>query len=151
MSGQFNQTIYDRTTGNNPWAVGLGLQTFFNNNTRFKPTIELTGDIYLKDDKILRLNDDGTIPITDNDVSSMINLFVGFAFLPTKNTYLSFVAGPSFINGKTLLGLKSSFGFYLSTTQRWTTKISYINIFNRGETIKEDFGSISLSIGLRLF
>lgn len=145
---QYNKTIYDRTLGNNPWGVGLGLQTFFNNKTKFKPTIELTGNRYLEDDKVFRTNPDGT---EINDVRGMVNLFVGASFNPTKNIYLSFVAGPSFINGQTLLGIKPSFGFYFSKSQKWTGKISYINIFNRDKATKEDFGSLSLAIGHKLF
>ena len=148
---EYNKTIYDRTRGNNPWGVGLGLQTFFNNKTRFKPTIELTGDIYLEDDKVLRLNPDGSIPINYNEVQGMVNLFVGTCFNPTRNIYLSFLAGPSFISGQTMLGIKPSFGFYFSKSQKWTGKISYINIFNRDKTTKEDFGSLSLAVGLKLF
>ena len=145
---QYNKTIYDRTSGNNPWGVGLGLQTFFNNKTKFKPTIELTGDIYLEDDKVLRLDPDGTIPTTSNDVRGMVNLFFGSSFHPTQNIYLSLVAGPSFISGQVLLGIKPSFGFYFSKNQRWTGKLSYINVFNRDKITKEDFGSVSLAIGI---
>lgn len=148
---QYNNTLYDITKGNNSWGVGLGLQTFFNNRTKFKPTIELTGDIYLEDDKVLRLNADGTVPANYNDVRGMVNLFVGTSFNPTKNMYLSFVAGPSFISGQTMLGIKPSIGFYFSKSQKWTGKISYINIFNRDKITKEDFGSLSLAIGLKLF
>jgi len=72
-------------------------------------------------------------------------------FHPTQNIYLSLVGGPSFISGKTLLGIKPSFGFYFSKTQRWTEKVSYINVFNRTNVSKEDFGSLSFAIGLKLF
>ena len=145
---QFSTTLYDVTKGNNPWGVGLGLQTFLNNKTKFKPTIELTGDIYLEDDKVLRTNSIGT-PL--NDVRSMVNLFIGTSFNPTKNIYLSVVVGPSFISGQILLGIKPSLGFYFTKSQRWTGKVSYINIFNRDKTTKEDLGSLSLAVGLKLF
>ena len=148
---QYNKTLYDRTIGNNPWGVGFGLQTFFNNKTNFKPTIELTGDIYLEDNKVLRLNPDGSTPTNYNDVRGMINLFIGTSFNPIRSVYLSFVAGPSFISGQTMLGIKPSFGFYFSKTQKWTGKISYINIFDREKTTKEDFGSVSLGLGIILF
>ena len=145
---QFNKTVYDVTQGNNPWGIGLGLQTFFNNKTKFTPTIELTGDIYLADDDVFRMHTDGTEII---DVPGMVNLFVGTSFEPAKNVYLSFVAGPSFINGQTLLGIKPSLGFYFSAAKRWTGKVSYINIFNRDKATGEDFGSVSLAVGLKLF
>ncbi|WP_152270732.1 hypothetical protein [Agriterribacter humi] len=148
---QYNSTLYDYTKGNNPWGIGLGLQTFFNNKTKFKPTLELTGDVYLEDDKVLRSNPDGSFPENSNDVGGMVNLFVGSSFHPNQGIYLSFVAGPSFISGQTLFGIKPSFGFYFSKKQRWTGKVSYINVFNRTKIINEDFGSLSLAIGLKLF
>ena len=148
---EYNKTIYDRTSGNNPWGIGLGLQTFFSNKTKFKPAVELTGDIYLADDKVLRLNNDGTIPVQYNDVRGMINLFAGFAFYPVPNIYISFAGGPAFINGQTLLGVKPSFGFHFSKSKKWTGKISFINIFNRDKRAKEDFGSIGFAIGVKLF
>jgi len=148
---EYNNTLYDYTSGNNPWGVGLGLQAFLNNKTKFTPTIELTRYIYLEDNKVLRLNPDGSTPQNDEAVSAMVNLFVGSSFQPTKSIYISFVAGPSFISGQTFLGIKPSFGFYFSKTQRWTGKVSYINVFNRTKIANADFGSLSLAIGLKLF
>lgn len=147
----YNNTLYDYTIGNNPWGAGLGIQAFLNNKTKFKPTIELAADKYLEDDKVFRLNPDGSTPKDDNAVHGVVNLFIGSSFHPTQSIYISFLAGPSFISGQTFLGLKPSFGFYFSKTQRWTGKISYINVFNRAEVAKEDFGSLSVSIGLKLF
>ena len=48
LQAQYNKTICDRTKGNNPWSAGLGLQAFLGGNSKFKPTAELTADIYLK-------------------------------------------------------------------------------------------------------
>ncbi len=148
---QYNSTLYDYTKGNNPWGIGLGLEAFYNNKTKFKPTIELTGDIYLEDDKVFRSNPDGIIPNKDNSVSSMVNLFAGSSFHPAKGIFMSLVGGPSFISGQTLFGIKPSFGFYFSKNKRWVGKVSYINIFNRTKAINEDFGSLSLAIGVKLF
>jgi hypothetical protein len=151
LLADYNNTLYDYTIGNNPWGAGLGLQSFFNNKTKFKPTIELTGDIYLEDNKVLKLNPDGSIPQNDNTIGGMVNLFAGSSFHPAQNIYVSFIAGPSFISGQTLLGIKPSFGFYFSKTQKWTGKVSYINVFNRTKIANQDFGSLSLAIGLKLF
>ena len=145
---QYNNTIKDVTLGNNPWGMGLGVQSFLNNKTKFKPTIELTGDIYLADDKVFRTDSTGT-PF--NEVGGMTNLFIGSSFHPTKNIYGSFVAGPSLLGGQTLFGIKPTFGFFFSNKQRITGKLSYINIFNRGEIIKEDFTSWSIALGVKLF
>ena len=151
LLAQYNKTLYDYTIGNNPWGIGLGLQTFFNNKTKFKPILELTGDIYLEDNKVLRLNPGEGIPKNDNTVRAMVNLFAGSSFYLTQNIYLSFVTGPSFISEQAFIGIKPSFGFYFSKTHRWTGKISYINVFNRTKVGNEDFGSLSLAIGLKLF
>ncbi len=148
LSVQYNKTIYDKTIGNNPWGTGIGLQTIINNKTKFKPTIEVTADIYLEDDKVFRTNPDET---EIGDVRGMVNLFAGTSFHPAQTIYLSFIAGPSFIGGQILLGVKPSLGFYFSKSQKWAGKISYINIFNRHKTTNGDFGSLSLGIALKLF
>ena len=150
LSAQYNHTLYDYTLGNNPWGVGLGFQILFNNNTKFKPTMEFTDDTYLQDDKVNRLYPDDSLKGPER-VNGMVNLFAGLSYHPTQELYLSFTAGPSFISGQTLFGIKPSLGFYFSKTQRWTAKVSYINIFNRTKIVNEDFGSLSIAIGLRLF
>jgi hypothetical protein len=148
LSVQYSKTIADRTIGNNPWAAGLGLQTYFHLRSKFKPTIEVTGDIYLMDDKVFRTNPDGS-PI--NDVRGMVNLFAGASYHPIKSIYFSLVAGPSFISGQTLVGVKPSVGFYFPRSKRWTAKLSFINIFNRDKTNKKDFSTASIAFGFKLF
>jgi hypothetical protein len=145
---QYNKTIYDRTLWNNPWAMGLGFQAFLNTKSKFKPTIECTADAYLEHVDILYLSPEGK-PI--DGIDGMVNLFAGVSYHPVKIVYLSFVAGPSFINGRTLLGIKPSLGFYFSKNQRVTGKLSFINIFHREETSNQDFGSISVALGIKLF
>jgi hypothetical protein len=147
LEGEYNQTISDVTKGNNPWGMGLGLQMFFRETSMFKPTVELTADAYLMDDKVYRMYLDGT-PV--GTVGGMINVFAGASVHPIRNAYLSFLAGPSFVGGQTLLGLKPSLGFYLSSNQKVTAKISYINILKREERAKQNFTSLTLSLGVRL-
>jgi len=148
LSTQFNSTLYDVTKGNNPWAVGLGLQAFLNISKKFKPSIELTGDAYLVNDKVLRFDSTGH---ELNSIDGMVNLFAGFSFNPIKPVYVSVLGGPSFLGGQTRFGIKPSVGFYFPRSQKWTAKLSYINIFNRGLSTKHDFGSLSLAVGYRLF
>jgi hypothetical protein len=147
LQGQYNKTIHDRAVGNNPWAMGLGFQLLVNSRSKFKPTIELTADAYLEDDKVMRLNNDAPV----DDIGGMVNLFAGATYQPTKTVYVSLVAGPGFISGHTLFGIKPSVGFYFSQKQRCTGKLSYINLFNRDKLTKEDFGSISVSLAVKLF
>jgi hypothetical protein len=148
LSAEYNMTLYDRTVPNNPWAMGLGFQTFFNNNQKVKATFDFTADAYLEDDKVLRLNGDST-PIAD--VGGMINLLAGISYQPAKMVYLSFVAGPSFVSERILLAVKPSLGFYFTPAQKSTFKIYFINVFNRDRTTKQDFGSIGFSLGVKIF
>ena len=148
LSVQYNKTIYDITYGNNPSGIGLGLETVLNTKTKFKPVIEITGDIYLEDDKVFRMTTTGE---EFESIGSMINLFAGSVFNPNKNSFISLMAGPSFINGNTSLGIKPSFGFYFSKKQLWKAKFSYINIFNRDKQTKKDFGTLSFAIAFKLF
>ena len=148
LLGQYNKTITDATLGNNPSGIGVGLETFFNTKTKFKTTIELTANVYLEDDKVLRTD---ATRATIDDVRNMITLFVGESYDLAENIYVSVVAVPAFINTTALLGIKPSIGFYFSKNRRWTGKLSYINIFNRNKTTKEDFDSVSFAIGLKLF
>jgi len=146
---QYNKTIYDETLGNNPWGAGLGLQAFFNNKTKFRPTIDVTVDGYLEDDKLMHLTEDN-IPIHD-DLGSVVNIFLGSSYQLTRGTYLSFSTGPSFSNGRTLPGIKPAFGFYFLNKQRMTGKFSFTHIFNREELTKADFGTLNLSLGIKIF
>lgn len=148
LQTQFNATVYDRTAGNNPWGIGLGTSFFLDVRTKFKPTVEFTADTYLADDKVGRVNQDGTYT---EDLGSMVNLFGGASYSLNPKTFLSFTIGPGFMNGHTYFGIKPSFNFYFSGKKRWAVKISYINIFNRDRQTKNDFGTISFGIGVRVF
>jgi hypothetical protein len=148
LSTQFNTTLYDVTKGNNPWAVGLGLQAFLNTGTKFKPTIELTGDAYLMNDKVARFDSTGH---KINSIEGMVNLFAGASYNPTKRFYFSLTGGPSFLGGQTRLGIKPTVGFYFHKSLKWVAKVSYINIFDRDKTTKKDFGSLSFAIAFKLF
>ena len=149
LSLQYNKTLYDVSFGNNPSGIGLGLETFFKTKSKFKPVIDITTHVYLEDDKVLRMDGYGQEIL---DVEAMINIFAGVSFHPTERAFLSFLAGPSFING-TSFGIKSSMGFYFDQRQKIMGKISFINIFNRNtETqFRADFGTISFAIGFKLF
>jgi hypothetical protein len=145
---QYSKTMYDITLGNNPSGVGIGVQTFLNNKTKFKPTIEVTSKVYLENDKVLRITS-ADKPIAD--VRGMTNVFIGSSFQPAENMYVSFLGGTSFINGQTFLGIKPSVGFYFSKNQKLSGKVSFVNIFNRDKTTKNDFGSLVFALGLKLF
>lgn len=146
----YSRTLYDYTYGNNPWGIGLGFAATGKTNSKIQPLIELTADAYLEDDKVLRSNPDGSLPGTDNTVSSTLNVFAGTSIYLSKKAYVSLTAGPSFISGQTLLGVKPSIGYNFSASGCWTAKMSYTNIFNR-TVAKEDFGTLAVSLGIKLF
>jgi hypothetical protein len=145
---QYNKTLKDLSKENNPWSLGIGFQLLVNNKTKFKPAIEVTGDLYLEDDKVLRTDASGT-PL--NDLGEMVNLFVGTIFIPAKNIYVSFMLGPSFLGGETHFGIKPSVGFFFPKNRQWTAKLSYIDIFNRDKESGQDFTSVSIAVGVKLF
>ncbi len=148
LSGQYNKTLQDITKGNNPWGLGLGVQCYFNPTQKWKPFIDVTADAYLENDKIYITNADGS---EIRDVRGMVNILGGVAYRPAKKIFGSLAAGPGFVSEKVLLGVKPSLGFFFSENQKWTGRISYIHLFNRDTRSKEDFGSISFSMGCRIF
>lgn len=81
----------------------------------------------------------------------MVNLFGGLSFQPVSCFYFSLLGGPSFISGQPYPGIKPSIGWHFSKNQRWTGKVSFINVFDRTKMVNEDFGSLSLAIGRKLF
>lgn len=148
LQGQYNHTLSDVTKGNNPWGMGLGLQMFFQQASILRPTVDLTADAYLMDDKVYRAYSDGTAIGT---VGGMVNIFAGASVHPIRNAYFSFVAGPSFVGTQTLLGLKPSLGFYFSNNQKLSAKISYMNVLKREVRAKQNFTSISFTLGVKLY
>jgi hypothetical protein len=104
---QYNKTIQDQTMGNNPWGIGIGFQAFLNNRVKFTPTLELTADIYLADDKVLRINDSVGPGPGYKTVRSMSNLFIGYSFHPTPRFLPGIFRGPSFVTGVALLRNKT--------------------------------------------
>ena len=147
LEPEFSKTIMDRTKQNNLWGIGIGLQTIFTNKTKFSPTFNIIDDFIFLDDKVFRTNSDGS---EMKSIQNVLKIFVGTNFNPTENFYLSFSVGPSFINGQTLLGINPSIGFFFPKTKRWTSRLSYTNIFNRNSGQNENYSSVCFSVGLRV-
>ena len=55
----YNTTLYDRTLGNNPSSVGIGVQTMLNTKSIFSPLIEINAQGALEDDDVFRLTKNG--------------------------------------------------------------------------------------------
>jgi len=147
LSPQYTHTISDITLGNNPWGMGIGLQAFLNNKSALNLALEITEDLYLEDDKVLRYSTSSGKPL--ESIDHVTNIFGGVSFRPIRQLSLSFNAGPSFVNGETLLGIKPSLNVYFPKNERWMARFSYIEIYNREEG--QNFTSYSLSLGIRIF
>lgn len=148
LTGQFNKTIYDETIGLNPWGAGLGLRLQFNSNSKLNALVEITADAYVASDKVAVIGADGK---SIDEVSGMLNFFAGVSYRPANNFFVSIAAGPSLVSHQTLFGIKPSVGTYLSKNKRWMGTFSYINVLNRYKAAGQDFGSLSLGIGVKLF
>lgn len=149
LQAQFTGTVYDYTRQNNPWAIGLGLQTFLNTKSNFKLVLDITGDAYFANDKVLRLNP-GDVLMAE-PISGVVSILVGASYHPSENIYFSYLSGASFINGNTHFAIKPSIGYYFSTNKKWMSRLSFTNVFRRHKESGDDFGSISLSVGMKLF
>jgi hypothetical protein len=148
IEGQYFNTIYDKTLGNNPWGIGIGIQTFLNNNSLIHPVIEISAVTYLENDKVLRLNPNGS---EIENINSMVTLFAGAGIHSGQLINFSILTGPAVINSSIYLGVKPAICVNLSKKQKTIATISYINVFNRIKNLNSDFGSISVSLGLKLF
>lgn len=145
LEGDYDKTISDATLGNNPWSLGLGVLVCYKTKTTLKPTIELTGDLYLEDDKIQRYSTNGQALTRVNGIASCL---AGTSFQLTRNFSLQFLLGPSLINGAALITIKPSASYYFASNHRWAVKVSYLNVLNREN---QSFSSVGLSVCLRLF
>jgi hypothetical protein len=82
------------------------------------------------------------------EVWSMINR----GCLPSLPNRLPVIGGwPQLCKRTNDAGREAFGGLLFSPKQRWTGRLSYINVFNRGNIIQEDFGSLSFSLVVRLF
>ncbi len=148
LQTQYSKTLYDRTLRNNPSAIGFGLESFYQNKSKLKPTASISFNLRLAGDKALRFGAD-SMPI--DAVETAFNIRIGESYFFSKRNYMAFAAGPSFINGKMLFGLKTSLGYFFSANQKWVVALSYGNIFDRYIPTKNDYGTIDLSFGLKIY
>jgi hypothetical protein len=148
IQGQVSHTLYDQTRGNNPWGLGLGFQAFWPEGSKWRLTMDFTGDLYPGGDKVLRLNPDDS---PREDIGAVANLFGGVSFHPNDRIFLSLVAGESMIRNQLYFGIKPSLSYFFSDNQNWFGKLSFTNIFDRGSNRRDDFGSLSISVSVRLF
>lgn len=148
LNGQFSATTYSNAEDNSSIGAGFGIQTFINTQSKFKPLADITVDALFNSSKVLALANEGK-EMSDGTV---VNFFVGGSYHPNQSIYLSIAGGPSLLNGDRIIaGLKGSFGFYFSKTQRWVGKVSAIHLFNQEPLTNGSLGIVSIGIGVRLF
>lgn len=157
LQGHYNKTHSDITLGNNPSGFGLGAQVVYPQSAKFRLTGEVIMSTYLLDDKVER-----SYAYDDYDnweqiptVNGMTNVFVGGSYYPINAISISVMSGLSSMivdNGlQNRFGIEPAINFHFPKTQRWTASVSYLNVFDRDPVTKADFGSISCSIGIRLY
>jgi hypothetical protein len=146
LAGQFSTTTYTDALDNSSMGPGFGVQTFINTKSKFKPIVDLTADLLMNESKVYVLANEGK----EMSDGTMVNFFVGGSYHPNQSIFLSIAGGPSLFNGRAIAGLKGSFGFYFSKTQRWIGKVSAIHLFNQEPLTNGALGVVSFGIGLRL-
>jgi hypothetical protein len=145
---QYTHTLKDVTKGNNPWGMGTGLQIFFNINQWFRPAVDLTSDLYLENDKTLRVAANGE---HFEQVTTISKILAGPSLQLGTYANVGFVAGAAFVNREALLAIKPSLTIFPTKRQTVFFKGSHITVFNRGNVIKENFVSWSVGVGLKVF
>jgi hypothetical protein len=142
-----NATQYDRTLSNNAGGFGIGLQTFINIKSKFRPGIEFNSDAF-GGTKELYLTPDGK-PIYAKSVTG--NILIGSSYPITKRFYINVAGGPSFFNSQVHFTVKPAIGFYFPASQLLVAKISHTHVFQRDAISNESFGFLNFAIGIKLF
>jgi hypothetical protein len=144
---QFTKTTKDITLGNNPWGIGVGAEAFMNVSKVFKPVMEITGDLYLEDDKVGRMSNDVMIP----DVFAISKILGGISLQGGKYVNVAMVAGPAFLNKEVRWAVKPSVHLFLGDRERVFLKFALIRVYNRVKNFPDEFDSYSVGIGLKFY
>lgn len=156
IMGQYNKPYFEWGLRNNPSGIGLGAETFFMINKKFQPTIDLSGNVFIK--KAIVYQPSGSTEKSP-DIRSNISLLAGASIHPFRQLYFSLVAGPTLINQTMYLSSKPSIGFYFDKNRKWITKISGMIIYRYipvkpvidGAPNKESISYLQVSVGHKLF
>lgn len=141
-----NITQYDFTKRNNRSGIGLGLQVFANIKSKFRPSIELNGDM-LSGTKEMRIINGKPVEYKNNTS----NLLIGSSWHFSKEFYINAAAGPSFLNSKTHFTVKPALGVYFPSSRLFVVKMSLTHVFYKDEFTNEDFGVMNFGLGIKLF
>lgn len=145
---QYTRTLEDITKGNNPWGIGGGFQLHWRPTKFIQAVGEVSGDLYLEDDKVGRSGPGGQLL---PEVGSISKLLIGPALRISPCVNAAVTCGPSFTGGRAYFTLKPALHLFLNKRQSAFAKAAYIHVNNRGSTIREDFISYSIAIGVKAF
>jgi hypothetical protein len=145
---QYTRTIDDLARGNNPWGVGAGLKVFLNTTKWFRPSLDLSGDLYLYGNKALLTGPGGERLPT---VTSVSRLLAGPSLEAAKHFNAGIMVGPTFVNADVLFTIKPYVLIFMNSQQNAFLKVAYLHVYNRGWVIHQNFTSTSVSLGFRIF
>jgi hypothetical protein len=142
---QYNHTLYDQKFLYKTGIAGLGLQVFSNNNSKFRPTLEINTDL------VTRL---GIGPADESvkEKSIIPSVYIGPSVHPTDRFFIAATVGPTLYcyYKKVQVGVRSSAGFYPCRNNRWFAKASYTNVLQEPKFQNNDFGYLSFALALKL-
>jgi hypothetical protein len=148
MGLKYDYTVYDRVVAHNGEGIGIGLTLLMATKSNFKPMLEFTADIFVRNDVGYSTADS----IAYEDKSRIPAIGIGGIYQPFKRIYFIFTLGPAFMSSSSIyLGIKPGVGCYIGKKNRFNAKFCLMNIFQREEASNEPFGYLTMGLGVRLF
>lgn len=144
---QYTTTINDVVKENNPWGAGVNATLFIKAHCFIKPVIELSSDVYLEDKKVLTVQNGKNV----ERVNSVTSLSGGLAYFPSQRFFVALTGGAALVNKNIEPLVKPGIGFMLDKSNKFLVKASYNHIFNRENVIDENFASVSIGVGVKIF
>lgn len=142
-----NLTQYDRTMSNNAVGFGAGVQINMRTGLWLRPLLDVSADGF-GGTKELYMTADGKPIFGKSDV---VNVFGGVLVNLPKRFFASFTAGPSFIDGKTYLGIKPALGCYCLPGRQLAARVAFANVYQRDAISNQSFGTLVISAVAKLF
>lgn len=142
-----NNTLYDRTIGNNGVGFGAGLQLYIRTKSFVRPAIEATADGF-GGNKMLYITADEK-PIYAKE--EVFTIFAGLYIQATRRLFFTGTAGPGMFNNKAYLGIKPGVGYYFLPGHQLAGRICFTNIFQRDEISHQSFGYLNFTVAAKLF
>ena len=142
-----NNTLYDRTIGNNGVGFGAGLQLYIRTKSFIRPAIEATADAFGGNKQLYVTAADKPIYAKEE----VFTVFGGIYIQATKRLFFTGTAGPAFLNNKAYLGIKPAVGYYFLPGHQLAGRICFTNIFQRDDISNQSFGYLNFTVAAKLF